>query len=127
MVFLKISLGIFFLRILIDRWQRRIIYTLVIISTLFGVAYFWYAVFQCGVPNLGKAFWEKRLENECTYGNGLIGIGYAHAGLMAVTDLTMAVLPIPILKRARISLREKIVVASILVLAALYVNIHSTK
>jgi hypothetical protein len=119
MVFLKISLGIFFLRILVERWQRRVVYLVVGLSCFFGFGYFWYAVFQCGVPNQGNKFWEKKIAKECSSTRAqVLGTGYAHAALTAMTDLSMALLPIPMLRRARITYKEKLVVGGILALAA---------
>jgi hypothetical protein len=120
MVFLKISLGIFFLRILIDRWQRLVVNYVVGLAGGFGFAYFFFSVFQCGVPSStnGATFWEKELSNECASSTPVVlALAYAYAVITATSDVCLALLPIPVLKKARIKKREKLVVCAILLLA----------
>jgi hypothetical protein len=115
-IFLKVSLGIFFLRILVDRWQRVTVYIIVTFASLVGFAYFWYAVFQCGAPN--DSYWEKRLNNHCAETPPLIlGMGYLHAVVTAFTDIALALVPVPVIIRSQISFREKLVVFCILTMA----------
>lgn len=45
MVIFKISLGIFYLRILISRWQRVTLYITVAISSFSGTFYFFMVLF----------------------------------------------------------------------------------
>jgi hypothetical protein len=119
MIFLKISLGIFFLRILVEKWQRATVYWVVGISTLFNFGYFWFVAFQCGVPNSGAEFWEKKITRQCASSGMILGFGYTQAGLSFLTDVCLAALPIPVLMRARIRKREKWVVGGILIMAAM--------
>jgi hypothetical protein len=119
MIFLKISLGIFFLRILIERWQRATVYILVGISTTFNFGYFWFVAFQCGVPSSASEFWERRLSGQCASSKWILGLGYSQAGVSFLTDVGLALLPIPVLMRARIANREKWVIGGLLLMAAL--------
>jgi hypothetical protein len=123
MIFLKLSLGMFFLRLLVDKWQRRIVYAVMVTSTVIGFGYWWYAVFQCGLPNGGEeAFWEKRLAGKCASSKALVdGTGYVHGGVMVITDITLTILPVSMLRRSLMPWREKLVVGGILTLACMQV------
>jgi hypothetical protein len=119
MILLKLSLGIFFLRILVDKWQRMIVYLVVTLSSAFGIGYFFYAVFQCGIPNSGGfTFWEKKIEGRCYSSAQTVGPGDTHAVISTITDITLACLPITMLRKSRLPRREKLVVGGILAFAA---------
>jgi hypothetical protein len=121
MIFLKIALGVFFLRILVERWQRWVVYNVVTLASLFGFGYFVYTIFQCGVPSStdGSRFWEKEIDGKCySKPAEVLGLGYAHAIITALSDVCLAIVPIPVLKKARIKRREKIIVWGILLLGS---------
>ncbi|KAI4719400.1 hypothetical protein E4T48_04337 [Aureobasidium sp. EXF-10727] len=61
-VFLKISLGFFFLRIIIEPWQRAVIYICMAISTIYGFIYFGIVTFGCGDP---EKFLIRTVQNKC--------------------------------------------------------------
>jgi hypothetical protein len=118
MMAIKISLGIFLLRIMIRRLEKRIIYIAVTLSTLFGTALFFFAVFQCGKVNSPFEFWVRRASNECVSKSQALGMNYSHAAITTVTDWTFAVLPIAMLKRSKMVHREKTIVGFILLMGA---------
>lgn len=64
MMVLKISLGIFFARIIIMRWQFLLIYTTVGINIFSSAAAFFYSLFRCG-PNLNDYVFQQ-LSHKCT-------------------------------------------------------------
>ena len=117
MMALKAALALFFLRIIVEPWQRRVIYINLTFSTLFGVAYFFYAIFQCGIPH-GTTFWVNKLSGKCVGTASILGLGYTHALVNALTDLAFVALSIPMLKKVRINHREKIIVGGIFFLAS---------
>lgn len=49
---LKISLAFFFLRIVNVKWERRVIYSITVIFTIYGVVYFFLVLFGCGTSAL---------------------------------------------------------------------------
>ncbi|KAG9645928.1 hypothetical protein KCU64_g10726, partial [Aureobasidium melanogenum] len=49
-VTLKISLAIFFLRIVVRPWQRKVIYAATTVYAVYATAFAFVAVFQCGIP-----------------------------------------------------------------------------
>jgi rhodopsin domain-containing protein len=104
---------------MVERWQKRTVYVLVALSTLMGTGYFLFAVFQCGVPGEGKAFWQKKIGGQCDKQQDNSGVGYAHAILNAVTDILLAAIPIPMIRKSLIKPKEKRIVYFILVLATM--------
>jgi hypothetical protein len=118
-LFFKISLAIFYLRLLVEPWRRRVVYFVVGFATLVGFGYFVYAVFQCGVPD--GDFWEKRITGQCKGDTKpkVMGAAYFHAAVVAITDITLVSVPIPVVLRAKITVHEKYVVGGILTMAGL--------
>jgi hypothetical protein len=114
----KVSLGLFFLRVLIEKWQRKVVHWTLIIFSTYSVGYFFYAIFQCGIPN-GAVFWERKITSQCTSDATGLGLGYTHGILTALTDMVFVVLPFPVVRRARLNLREKMIVGGILGLATM--------
>jgi hypothetical protein len=115
---LKISLAIFFLRIMIKPWQRRTVYVAVTLSTLFNIAYFFFAIFQCGYPSSASVFVIRRLTGGCVSSIQILGVSYTHAAVTMATDLTFAALPISILRGSSMKKREKWIIGFILILGA---------
>jgi hypothetical protein len=121
MMFIKLSLGVFFLRILIERWQRLVVIIMVTVSSVVGFAYFWYILFQCGVPNAGGlTLWEKRLAQECNVNTlSTYTSGYFHNGIQVLTDVSLLLVPVPTILGMQISRKEKVIVLIIFAIAVL--------
>jgi hypothetical protein len=120
MMTLKISLALFFLRIMVQTWQRRIVIGAVTLSTIFSIAYFFFVIFQCGAPTSPIGFVIKKLSGKgCVNPNTILAISYAHAAIQTITDLIFAMLPIAILRGSNMTKREKVTVFFILALGAL--------
>ena len=115
MVVFKISLGVFFLRIVVRAWHAIFIYMVMLISTTFGIAYFFVALWQCGNP---VNILENKLAGHCQSASAILGMGYTHAAVQAFTDWSFAILPVIILWNANIDLRSKFSVGFILMLGA---------
>jgi hypothetical protein len=117
MITLKISLGIFFFRVMVEPWQKYSVSVIVTTSTLIGIAYFFFAIFVCGFPVEAQLFWERRIEQTCASTATILGISYTHGVITAMTDLLLALLPLPMIKRATITRKEKIIVIVIFLIA----------
>jgi hypothetical protein len=122
MLTLKISIGIFFLRIAFRPWHRRIIYVAVGFSTVFSVAYLFFAIFQCGYFTSALIFFVRRVADECVSRTSNFALALTVGIITTFTDLSFAILPFAILHKAGISKREKVIVGFILTLAAVYVS-----
>jgi hypothetical protein len=121
---LKLSLCLFFLRIMIARRQRYIIFAIAAFSTVFGTAYFFYGLLQCGAPVQAELFWKKRILGQCVQRSSILGMSYTHAIISSATDLLLASLPIPMILKAKINRNEKFIVVGILSIAVTYVGLH---
>jgi len=117
MITLKISLSIWFARFMQRPWQRFVIIFMLVLTILIGLTYFFFEIFQCGDPNKGESWWLKKLTDKCVSTRGNLGIGYTHSLLNALTDVVLVLLPTPMIWHAKLSLREKLIIFSILFLA----------
>jgi hypothetical protein len=105
---------------MVTKWQKWIIYITMAISTVFGIAYFFFSVFQCGYFSSIWVFLERRMTNQhCVAPTSALAMGYVQSSISAITDWTFAILPVFVLRHVRINDREKFTVFFILSLAAL--------
>jgi hypothetical protein len=105
---LKISLGIFFLRLTFSRVPHVIIYVAVTTSLIFSVAMFFFAVFQCGYYKTVGEFILRRLTNKCASDSTARGISYTHATMTILTDWTFILLPVFIVWGTLKTRRQKV-------------------
>jgi hypothetical protein len=119
MLTLKTSIGLFFLRILIARWQRRIVYVAIGLSAIFNFGYFFFICFQCGISNSSFEIWQKFVSSRCATTQQILGVAYAHAGVTALTDWTFAILPLTVIKQSQLGTREKFIVGFIISMGAM--------
>jgi hypothetical protein len=115
---LKISVAIFFTRVMVKPWQRWVVYVSVGLATAINIAYFFLIVFQCGVPNGGMRFLIRQLSKKCLTPAQFLGVSYTHGAISSVTDLIFAFLPVAILRQSKLQRRERMTVLLILTLAA---------
>ncbi|KAF2660064.1 hypothetical protein K491DRAFT_589929 [Lophiostoma macrostomum CBS 122681] len=114
---LKISLGIFFARIVVKRWHLWIIWTTVATSVASSVASFFYCLLRCG-PNL-DLYVYRQLASECTPRKFDLFIAYQQVSITTLTDIVFVSFPFLILRKANMDTRSKVSVGLILSLAAL--------
>ncbi|KAI5204134.1 hypothetical protein E4T39_03808 [Aureobasidium subglaciale] len=116
-VIFKLSLAVFFLRVVNQRWQRQVIIGSVTLYTLFGIAWLFVAMFQCGSPgNYGK----NEAAGKCLpFKTVLRPLNYIHGVFNAVTDWIFAIIPIFVVRSAQMHRQQKITVCTILGLGVL--------
>ena len=119
MILLKLSIGIFFLRLLVFKWQRNFILVTVGTYTMFGLGFFFFAIFQCGVRPDMPLFVSRMIGNKCHPKSLVLGMNYTHAILNALTDWMCGVLPLFFLNKSQMTMREKWGAAVLLCLAIL--------
>ncbi|CAD0082697.1 unnamed protein product, partial [Aureobasidium vineae] len=111
-IIFKLSLAVFFLRVVNQRWQRQVIIGSVTLYTLFGSAWLFVAIFQCGNPG---DYGKNELDGKCLpFKTVLRPLNYTHGVLNAVTDWIFA-----ISKSAQMHRQQKITVCTILGLGVL--------
>ena len=114
---LKISLGIFFVRIVIAPWQLIVIYITVGVSMLSSISSFFYVIFRCGADL--DVYVYQQLDNNCTSRALDRFFAFQQASITTATDLVFIVLPVFILWNATMGIRSKLTVGFILSLGAL--------
>jgi hypothetical protein len=119
MMTLKISIGIFFARIIVKPWQIGLIYMTVGVNIFSSAAAFFYCLFRCG-PNLDR-YVIQQLTDQCTPRTLDRFFAYQQAAFTTLTDLVFVVLPVFILWNANMSRKSKISVGIILSLATVFV------
>jgi len=119
MLFLKLSLCAFFLRILISRLQRGFVYAIVAISTITNLVEGIWINFVCGIPD--NNFVLKILAHKCVSRWTEAGVAYTQASVNAFTDVALAIIPIWLLWSMQMKIWTKVSVGGILLLATGYV------
>ncbi|CAG5142597.1 uncharacterized protein ALTATR162_LOCUS1182 [Alternaria atra] len=113
----KISLAIFFLRIMVKRCHFILVYVTVGVNIISSASAFFYCFFRCG-PSLEK-YAMNQLINECASRDLDLFMAYQQAAFSTFTDVVFLLLPVPILWYANMDKRSKFSVGFILCLAAL--------
>ena len=116
-LFLKLSIGVLFLRFIISPWQRRLVYAVMITSSFVNIVYAIWIVFNCGIPHNHN----PNTRRNCPSAHTSLGVSIAQAAVNATTDITLTIMPVPLLWGSTMKLREKISVCFILTLATGYV------
>jgi hypothetical protein len=115
-IFLKLSLGLFFLRVVIRTGQRRFIIGTVAFCGIINVYHTFYVIFRCGDP---RHMPENQAKGKCVPSTISLALAYEQAAVQTLSDIIFAVLPIPLLWNATMDRRSKISAGLILSLGAL--------
>ncbi|KAL0259529.1 hypothetical protein SLS55_005266 [Diplodia seriata] len=107
----KLSLGIFFLRIVIKPWQRAMVYVVMILITLTSIFFFFFLIFLCGSP---KDYLIRYVYDQCAPREVQNALAYLSASLGAAADWVYALIPIQIVAQANMDMRSKLSVLFIL-------------
>ena len=111
LIFLKISLSTFFLRIfVVQRWARIIIYVVLAETISYGLVYIIFSLASCG---LNQAFSSNG--GTCNQASAFLGITISAGLLNAITDLTFSVMAVIALWPANMSLSTKVIAILILI------------
>jgi hypothetical protein len=112
---LKISLAFFFLRFLLVRWARWVVWISVVVYSTVATAMLLLVTFECGLPN---NYVLKAMSGQCLSFGILSTVGYVHGALNALTDWVFPLLAIQFLVRCtKMSLAAKLSCCGILLLA----------
>lgn len=121
---LKLSIGIMLYRIAVSRVHKAIIWTVMIVHTLYGAFFFFLFVLQC---QPSAYFWTQYTggKGKCINPNITVAATYGYSAISCWTDWTMAILPVFLIWNLQMNIRTKISVAMILSMGAMYVLKHS--
>lgn len=115
MLFLKLSLGAFFLRVLVTPLQRNFVYVMMVISVIANIIEGVWVNFLCGVPD--GHYYFHILRKECASVATQAGIAYSQAAVNTFTDIGLAFMPVWLLWRMQMKTSTKVSVGAILILA----------
>ncbi|KAI4958769.1 hypothetical protein J4E86_004375 [Alternaria arbusti] len=114
---LKIAVGFFLLRITVVQMHIWLIRFIMVVSAIVGVAYTSVVIFQCKPVS----FWWDLNPNHhgtCLSATLVMNFTFVVSGLNAFADWMFAILPVLIVKDLHMKKRMKVIVASVIALAA---------
>ncbi|KAI3398338.1 hypothetical protein diail_9430 [Diaporthe ilicicola] len=111
MIFSKISIGIFLLRIIVERIQIWFIYIALAINVMTGLVFFFVTTLQCHPVSY---FWHKEQDGTCIPIGIIIALTYLYSSLNIICDFTFALLPIFIVRKLNMKRRMKIAIVPLL-------------
>lgn len=120
--FVKLSIGLFLLRIAVKRWHRVLLSVVTASIMVFSLAFTFFIILQCRpiyyywtrIPNLAE-----QTDGSCVSIRVGTSLSYLHSALSAFADWTYALLPILIVRNLKMERRTKLLVAFILGMGAI--------
>ncbi|KAF4545567.1 hypothetical protein BFW01_g7012 [Lasiodiplodia theobromae] len=118
MMFAKISIGFFLLRVTVEQVYIWIIYAAMGITIVTGIVFFFVTVLQCSPVSY---FWSRAVggDGKCLDMEIIIGLTYFYSAVSALCDFTFGLLPIVMLWNLNMSRSTKIAIAPILSMACI--------
>ncbi|KAM5385490.1 hypothetical protein ACJZ2D_000689 [Fusarium nematophilum] len=111
--------GIFLLRIISTRWQRMLIWTVLGVILVFNIFYLSIVVFQCSPPSY---FWTRFLASgrgHCLPKPFISNTAYVGSAINAWADWMLGLLPVYVVWKLTLKIRDKLLVAGILALGSI--------
>ncbi|CAI4210221.1 unnamed protein product [Parascedosporium putredinis] len=112
MMFIKLSIGIFLLRLAVQKVYKYILWGSLFVVTIWSTVIFFWDIFQC---NPVAAQWDYTIPNsKCVTADQIVSAAYAISVMTILTDWLYALLPIPMLWNVDMTKQTKITVIVIL-------------
>lgn len=117
MMFIKLSLGVFLLRLATQKRYKWIIWISMGVVFIWSIALFFWDVFQC---NPVAAQWDYTIPGlKCVDAQQIVNGAYALSVQNIVSDWLYALLPIPMIWKAKMTVQAKATVGVVLGLGIL--------
>jgi hypothetical protein len=100
----------------LEKWQRQVIIISTIVFSMYTFSFFFVAVFQCGDP---AQYLLHKVQGKCISWSVLGPMNYIHGVMNALTDWIFVSLPILVIRKANMSVRDKWSVVFVLVIGVL--------
>jgi hypothetical protein len=113
---LKISIGLYFARLVVTPTDRYLNYAVITYSTLNGVFYAFFNIFLCG-GSFGLRYAQKMADGQCVSSNGRIGAALVYGVSMAITDVTFVAVALNKPRTSMMTVKQKVTIGGVLVLA----------
>ncbi|KAF7527827.1 hypothetical protein G7054_g10347 [Neopestalotiopsis clavispora] len=112
MITSKLSIGVFLLRITVQRIHHYILYLAMFCSVLTGLVFFFVTLFQCHPITY---FWAKvGKEGSCVDAGIIAALTYLYSAISVIADFTFALLPLHMIKGLQMNRRTKYALIPIL-------------
>ncbi|KAI1036570.1 hypothetical protein LB503_002955 [Fusarium chuoi] len=112
MMFIKLSIGVFLLRLCVKRVYVWIIWISLAIISIWSVVLFFWNLFQCKPVEMQ---WDFRIKDgNCVSADQIVSAAYAISVMTVVSDWLYALLPIPMLWSVKMTKQAKTTVIAIL-------------
>lgn len=112
MITSKLSIGVFLLRITIQRVHHYILYLAMLCSVMSGLVFFFVTLLQCHPITY---FWDKQQDGGACIDPGIIAaLTYLYSAINMVCDFTFALLPLHIIRGLQMDVRTKYALIPIL-------------
>src|SRR2546423_3647415 len=115
--FCKLAGGALLLRLTTNKIHVRIIWSIMILASLFGIAFAAQIIAQCEPTSFYWAAERLPSEGHCLNPHIMAGFTYAHAVVSSVGDWTFGILPAFLVSGLNMNMRSKISVFLVLALA----------
>ncbi|KAI8299567.1 hypothetical protein K4K61_010538 [Colletotrichum sp. SAR11_59] len=117
MLFIKLSIGFFLLRLSTSKVYNWIIYVSLAIITVWSTVIFFWNIFQCSPV---EAQWDYTILNsQCVSPNAVVAAAYSISVMTILSDWLYALIPIPLIWNVKMSKQAKATVIVILGLGIL--------
>jgi hypothetical protein len=117
MMFIKLSIACFLLRLAVQRRYRYTLWGAIIVVTIWSTALFFWDIFQCHPV---EAQWDFTIPNQtCVSADQVVAAAYALSVMTIITDWLFALIPIPMVWSVKMTTQAKITVVMILGLGIL--------
>lgn len=117
MMFIKLSVGVFLLRLACQTRYKVVIYISMAVVAIWSTALFFWDVFQCQPV---AAQWDYTTpEYTCVTAEQVVNAAYALSVLNIITDWLYALLPVPMIWKVKMTSQAKVTVVAILGLGIL--------
>jgi hypothetical protein len=114
MIFAKVSIGMFLLRVTISPIHRWIINIVMGLTVLTGLVFFFVTLLQC-MPL--SYFWDQQQEGSCVPIDVIIALTFLYSVVSVICDFTFAILPIFLVWNLNMSLKTRSLLVPILGMA----------
>lgn len=112
MIFARLSIGIFFLRLTVKRFHLYLIYLIMISTVGFGLIFMGVAIGECTPPSY---FWDKTIDGgSCMDSKIIVALMYLYSSSSLFSDATYAIFPIFLIRGLQMDKRTKYALMPIL-------------
>jgi hypothetical protein len=114
MIFAKVSIGMFLLRVTIRPIHRWIINIAMGLTVLTGLVFFFVTLLQC---NPMSFFWNQKQTGSCVPIDVIIALTFLYSVVSVICDFTFAILPVFLVWNLNMSLKTRSLLVPILGMA----------